>query len=74
MRVSIECKYCGCKWEDNIYNTSDKTCDNGNCNSKNLIFKEITSNSKIDYYQGAPPFPPKEISLKNEFENRERYL
>lgn len=58
MKVSIECTYCGYKWEETIYNRAsleDKVCPNGNCKDRNLKVKDATS--KVDYYKGCPPFP-----------------
>lgn len=52
--------YCGYKWVETLYNKQSlegKTCIHGNCKDKNLIVRDVTS--KIDYYQGCPPFQPK---------------
>lgn len=60
MKVSIECTYCGHKWEETVYNKSslvDKTCKNGNCRHSQLIVRDLSS--KINYYEGSPEFPPK---------------
>lgn len=60
MRVSIECMYCGHKWEKMAYNKQsieDEKCPK--CNDSTLKVKDLEA-SKIDYYQGSPPFPPKE--------------
>lgn len=59
MLVDVECTYCGQKWEENVYNQSslhDMKCKY--CKDKNLKFKD-KDKSKIDYYQGCPPFPEK---------------
>lgn len=58
MRISLECSYCGHIWEETLYSREsliDKTCMNGDCRHKPLIVKDLTS--KIDYYEGSPPFP-----------------
>lgn len=64
MKVSLECTYCGHKWEKTVYNQSSlegMSCEHGNCKHKELKVKDLSS--KIDYYQGSPPFP---ISIKLE--------
>lgn len=59
MKVSLECTYCGHKWVVEVYNRdslSNKSCVHGNCRHKKLIAKDLAT-SKIDYYEGSPPFP-----------------
>jgi transcription elongation factor Elf1 len=65
MKVSLECTYCGHKWIETVYNQrsiEDKVCPNGNCRHKELKVKDLSS--KIDYYQGSPPFQPSSIEIE----------
>jgi hypothetical protein len=59
MQVEIECTYCGHKEQDDVYNQYSlhgRRCKK--CKDSNLKFKDLTQ-TKIDYYQGCPPFPEK---------------
>jgi hypothetical protein len=61
LEVLIICQYCGHKTTKVIYNQkslTDETCDK--CDDKNLVVKEL-SKSKIDFYEGCPPFPEKGV-------------
>jgi len=56
---SFECTYCGKKWEAAptlAEEIASAKC--GACKDTNLIIKDLRK-SKIDYYQGTPPFPEK---------------
>lgn len=61
MIIELECTYCGHIWQKQVYNTSGSEamrCINGNCNDYRLKVKDVNK-SKVDYYKGSPPFPPK---------------
>lgn len=65
MKISLECTYCGHKWVVEVYNRdslNNKTCTHGNCRHRRLIAKDLLT-SKIDYYEGSPPFSL-ELDLK----------
>ena len=60
MKISLECKYCGFSWCEEVYNESylkNKTCRKPGCSDRNLIIRDISG--KVDYYVGAKPFPVK---------------
>lgn len=59
MKYNIECTYCGKQWIENVYNEFslvDKKCPV--CKDRNIKARRLES-SKINYYQGSPPFPLK---------------
>lgn len=56
MIVELTCKYCGKKWERHVYTKSTLSRERcTRCGDRNLTAKDV-DNSKIDYYQGSPPF------------------
>lgn len=61
MKIQIICDYCGNVRIEDVYDKNSligKLCGYGNCRHKDLIFIDLST--KTDYYQGSPPFPPKE--------------
>lgn len=60
MRVELECTYCGKKWEKIAYNKQSiesEVCSR--CKDTNLKVRDLDT-TKVDYYQGCPPFPSKD--------------
>ena len=58
MKVSLECTYCGYKWNIETYNKEylrDKSCEKRNCGHRVLVMRDL--DSKTNYYEGSPPFP-----------------
>jgi len=58
MLLKLECKYCGYSWLRQAYSkdvVNVVICPK--CNDKNIVARD--AESKIDYYQGCPPFPTK---------------
>jgi hypothetical protein len=58
MLLKLICTYCGYTWLRQAYSkdvVNSLVC--AKCNDKNIIAKD--AESKIDYYQGCPPFPIK---------------
>jgi hypothetical protein len=63
MHIEVECTYCGHKWRDNVLTQSEMVslrCVNGRCFDSNLKVRDL-SKTKVDYYQGSPPFPIKMV-------------
>lgn len=55
-RALLTCKYCDYKFEVEYYSIASAQFDRcKKCGDKNLKIEEITK-SKIDYYEGCPPF------------------
>jgi len=66
MEIAFECTYCGKKWSERFYNqysAQNQRCSV--CNDKNLKYKSVEE-SKINYYEGSPPFPVKEDTVKED--------
>lgn len=64
MKVSMECTYCGHQWTETVYNRDsieNKRCTHGNCRHTELKVRDLSS--KIDYYQGSPPFPLTQVKI-----------
>jgi len=74
MKIELECTYCGKKWEATAYNKqmieamSCSKCGDSNLKVRDRAVSKIdtyttkeTTVSKVDYYQGCPPFPPKKL-------------
>jgi transcription elongation factor Elf1 len=72
MKIELECTYCGKKWEATVYNKqmieamSCSKCGDSNLKVRDLAVAKIDTYStkenavsKVDYYQGCPPFPEK---------------
>lgn len=58
MYVELECTYCGFKWEESVSTKAEideMACIHGNCGDTNLKVRDV-ARTKIDYYQGSPPF------------------
>jgi len=58
LEIQIECTYCGNKWNATSWSKTEidsMICPK--CKDSRLIVRDRTS--KVDYYQGSPPFPPK---------------
>lgn len=56
MLIELTCKYCNKKWERNVYvrsSISTERCTR--CGDRNLTARDLKE-TKIDYYEGAPPF------------------
>lgn len=67
MTLDLECMYCGHKWEKTAYDRrsiESATCPK--CKDSNLKVRDRDT-SKVDYYKGSPPFPPKPIKLDTGF-------
>lgn len=59
MVVEMECTYCGQKWQETTMNpTSLVNTRCSKCGDKTIRMKDVTK-TKVDYYQGCPPFPAK---------------
>lgn len=52
------CQYCDFKWEQPYVYKYDLKC--AKCGDKNVEDINL-SIDKVDYYKGAPPFPPKDV-------------
>lgn len=56
MKIYVECKYCGRKWDETIWSENelaDKRCKFDTCKSRDLIVKDLTT-EKVDYYKDPP--------------------
>lgn len=63
MNIHITCLYCGYNWSEQAFSATAITKKCLACGDKNLKVKS-EEESKIDYYQGSPPFPKKEEEVK----------
>lgn len=67
MDVTLQCQYCGKEWEQTNFTNSDMMflrCIKSGCNDKNIRVRQLDK-VKVDYYQGAPPFPEKKEAVKH---------
>jgi 5-methylcytosine-specific restriction endonuclease McrA len=63
MKLEFECTYCGHKWNKTAYDkqsVEDEKCPK--CKDLTLKVRDVQV-SKIDYYQGSPPFPAKDTKF-----------
>ena len=59
MKLELECTYCGHRWVKDFYNKHSATHERcPHCKDSNLKARDVKE-SKVDYYQGCPPFPEK---------------
>ncbi len=73
MEYAFECTYCGHCWEDKVYSSSlAKQYICARCGDKYLKVKSI-SESKIDYYQGAPPFANRDSQITKKPSDKDEY-
>ena len=73
MLFQLECKYCGAKWERQLY-TSNAKANCYKCGDSNVKFKELAQH-KVDYYKGTPAFREEdEEAKKKEDEMYDYYL
>ena len=58
IEIQLECTYCGNKWNATAWSKVEidsMICSK--CKDSRLVVRDRTS--KVDYYQGSPPFPEK---------------
>ncbi len=73
-KFSLECTYCGYRWEFEAWNPSalrDLRCTNGNCNDKHIKVKELSvENNERDPF--GYRFSPEIKDSQNDFEMEDR--
>lgn len=63
MTLLLECTYCGKTWQRTFYSQEEAKNEScSKCGDKQLKAKEANK-AKVDYYEGCPPFPPKDQSV-----------
>lgn len=61
MEVEFECTYCGKVWKSHPRSQVEiEAARCSKCGDTTLKVREA-SKSKVDYYQGSPPFPEKTV-------------
>jgi hypothetical protein len=68
MEITAICLYCDHKRLFHSEITNYIKCEV--CGDANIKYKKI-EDSKVDYYVGCPPFPPKKESLPKEKDSKE---
>lgn len=75
MHLHLTCRYCGNKWE--AFANSKEAVEYmscGICGDTGVEVRDATKVQKIDYYVGCPPFPDKELAIKEQAKYNTQWL